>query len=321
MTTDTETREIVTRDNDMPPAPLVVSRPPTAILPDRETLELIQFISGTVVNGNGGGGMVPDSIKTQAQAAAVMLAGWEVGIRPMTALRHVYLVNGKTNLEARAMMGVVRAADPAITFDVPEYTHEAVTIRMHRPGQPNAVEVRYTLADAKASGQYERNPTWKKYTRDMLYAAAAARVCRIGAPDLINAIDSRLPTVNGTEAMMVESGAKDAHIIEATVTEIPRAAYNDGDSGAIPAEVAAHDTPTNFRPLIRDLLKRMKAETDAEFFSTYLDTLRGQYPHAHNDADQLVPSKLTNEEAEEVCNKISADLGLAPPSDEEAIEG
>lgn len=248
---ENENTAVATRETDAPPRELVVGPMPTAVLPDRETLSLIDYISGTVMRA--GGGMVPSSVKTKEQAAAIMLAGWEMGLRPMTALRHVYLVNGKTQLEARAMMGVVRAQDPRIIFKVTEYTQQAVTIQMHRPGQPKATEVRYTVEDAKKSGQMSRGGPWQTYTRDMLYAAASARVCRIGAPDLINAIDARMPTVESTKAAMIDEGIIEGEVVvrspdQQIIDAIPAEAYNDGDDGSIPVEVqAAEPEPDNVR--------------------------------------------------------------------------
>lgn len=186
--------------SNAPPLPIVPDRPPTALLASEQVLEQIMAIAKMAVAG--GSDMIPQNIKTAPQAAAVMLAGYEIGLRPWTALRHMYIVNGKTEIETRAMVGIVRARDPRIAFEWPEYKSEAVTCILRRPGQ-KPITVRYTLADANASGQTRKkkrwvggrqvdvNGPWQLYPRDMLYAAATKRACRLGAPDLINAIETR----------------------------------------------------------------------------------------------------------------------------------
>ena len=187
--------------SDQPPPPIVPDRPPVALLMSTVHITQIQAIAAMAMQA--GGDMLPRNIKTVGQAVAVMAAGYELGLRPWTALRHVYIVNGKTEIETRAMVGIVRARDPRIRFEWPEYTAEAVTCILHR-GQEHT-KVRYAIADANASGQtrkkkiwvgeggqrkqIEVNGPWQLYPRDMLYAAATKRACRLGAPDLINAIE------------------------------------------------------------------------------------------------------------------------------------
>ncbi len=305
--------------SDAPPIDLVVGPAPTAVLPDRETLALIDYISGTVMRA--GGGMVPESIKTKEQAAAIMLAGWEMGLRPMTSLRHVYLVRGKTQLEARAMMGVVRAADPRIRFQVTEYTQQAVTIQMHRPGQPQATEVRYTVDDAKKSGQYAKGGPWASYTRDMLYAAAAARVCRIGAPDLINAIDSRMPTVEETGEAMRVHNIVDGEVVQLAAhpatapAGIPADAYNEGDDGAMPVEVQP-PTSIDQRKRLRDLLTEAKGTTDAAFFTKMIAGIREAFPAAHT-ATTLLINKLSDEQVVHLADGVDHMIhGDGPPAQE-----
>jgi hypothetical protein len=77
-----------------------------ARLIDREQFTLMQAIAQTATKA--GSGMVPDSIKTEQQAMAVMLAGWEMGFSPFAALRLVFPVNGKLNVMTEGYMALVR---------------------------------------------------------------------------------------------------------------------------------------------------------------------------------------------------------------------
>lgn len=178
-----ETALIVQEDG--PPMPLAVHLEERT-LPTRGELEIISSIARTVIGAKGHA--VPASIDTPAKAAAVMLAGWELGLKPMTALRHVFVVNGRTEPDGSAMMGLVRAGDPTAAFTFHTYTHEACDVSLHRGGHLVA-RCEYTIEDAKKSGQAGKG-AWKDYTRDMLAWSAVKRVCRLGAADLINAITS-----------------------------------------------------------------------------------------------------------------------------------
>lgn len=169
-----------------PPAPVAVS-PPTRVLPTMQELGLMSAIARTLVNARGHA--VPKDIDSPSKAAAVLLAGWELGLRPMTAFRHVYVVNGRTDVDAQVMMGLVKAKEPEADFIFHAYTSQACKVELRRPGRTPIV-VEYTAEDAKASGQLDKPGPWKGYRRDMLAWAAVKRACKLGAPDIINAIPS-----------------------------------------------------------------------------------------------------------------------------------
>src|SRR5207244_565354 len=121
--------------------------------------------------------------------AAVLLAGWELGVKPMTAFRHIFVVNGRTEPDAQVMMGLVRAKDPSAQFIFHQYTAEYCDVELRRGGE-SVIRVMYTIDDAIRSGQTAKGGPWKQYPRDMCAWAAVKRACRLGAPDLVNAIPS-----------------------------------------------------------------------------------------------------------------------------------
>lgn len=184
MTTDEATgTEIKVYDpEDAAPAALAVI-PPTALLPSMGDLQVIHQIARTA---GGGRGLVPSSIKTPEQAFAIMLAGWEMGARPITALRHVFAVNGKTEPDAQLMMGVVQARDATAQFVFHHHDEKSADIELQREGR-QPIRIQYSIDDAKASGQFNNGP-WEKYPKDMLRWACIKRLCRFGAPELINAV-------------------------------------------------------------------------------------------------------------------------------------
>lgn len=316
MTTETA---ITKRDPDMPPAPILAERPPTALLPTRGDLEAMALIAGQAIKA---AGMIPAALKTKEQALAVMLAGWELGLRPMTSLRHVYVVNGKTEIETRAMVGIIRARDPRIKFAWPEYTSEAVTCVISREGQPDT-KVRYTVEDATKSGQMAKGGVWKQYTRDMLYAAATKRACRLACPDLINAIEGAMVTEQ--EATSLHMADAEVRVVDAMPAEIPADAYNEGDEGGVAVEVetpahveqderreAQHRTsgPTaqgkaNPKAEAMALIKQAHASDDAEAIKAELIDL---FPDIFDANGTYVLSEATVERVGEVATFLRTRL-------------
>jgi len=183
MTQETDERAVVKHEG---PAPLEVSIPPRS-LPTQAELSVMGKIAQTLVQARGHS--VPKEIDSAAKAAAVLLAGWELGVKPMTAFRHIFVVNGRTEPDAQVMMGLVRAKDPSAQFIFHVYTTSACEVELRRGGK-HVVTGMYTMEDARASGQLAKGGPWKQYPRDMLAWAAVKRACRLGAPDLVNAIPS-----------------------------------------------------------------------------------------------------------------------------------
>lgn len=313
MTTETESTALATRDRDVPPAALVVGNPGTALLPSRDDMKLMTDIAKTVFAA--GGSMVPKHITSAYQALAVMIAGHELGLRPMTALRHVYIVNGKTEIETRAMVGIIKARDGRIQFEWPEYTQDAVTCVIKRQGQ-HPVTVRYTRDHAKASGQLGKGGPWATYTRDMLYAAATKRACRLACPDIINAIDSGMShTVTEAEYQDVTPDSDPLYEVPAPPLSegIPPEAFNPGDDGSMPVETQA-PTSTDQRTRLRDLLTEAKSTTDAAFWTKLIAGIKETYPEAHNASGGLVIGKLTDEQVLRLADGVALMIhGDEPP--------
>jgi hypothetical protein len=330
--TENESTAVATRDRDVPPAALVVAPMHTiSMFPSEPELNMIVQLAAMAIEA--GADFVPRNVKTKAQAIAIILAGREVGLKPLTSLRHINCINGKTDLEARGMMGVCIANDPNIRFETTEYTHQAVTIVMHRPGVlKTPLAVRYTVDEAKKSGQMAKAGPWQTYTRDMLFAAAAKRCCRIGAPDLINGIDAAMQTEEQGAEIDRETSVR---IIEPTPAQLPDTsaaatalrdmpgAMNEGDDGSMPIETQP-PTSTDQRRRLRELLTEAKTTTDSTFWGNLLLNIRETFPEAHASDGRLVIAKLTDEQVMRLADGVAVMLhgdGPPPPADDEAIDG
>lgn len=328
---------IVKRDEDgaLPPAPLNVDDTHgMAFFPSKSELSVILTLAATAVKA--GEGFVPKGITNAHQAAGIMLAGRELGVRPFTALRHIYPVNGKFELETRLMMGVCKAKDPSIKFLPTEYTRKRVAIVLERGGKTYP-EIEYTLEDAKASGQYPENINektrylpWVRFTRDMLYAAAGKRVCRLYCPDLINSIDAGLDNVT----MFIEGEASAVRVIdpdeEAIESEAGQKAVenvlksdmarNEGDDGGLPPEVEAAQPAAKASDReavvseVLALVKEGRETMDAGAVSAWAGRIREGFPDAFDEQGWAF-EKLTDERMVELRDRMKRDVrGEGPPA-------
>ncbi len=162
--------------------------PPRSILPSSQELSTISALAKYAVQVRGHA--IPATVDTPAKAAAIMLAGHELGIRPFTALRHLFVVNGRTDMDAQIMAGIVVQAEPDAAIEIVELTAEKCTMRLRRPSRNLVAEYTYELEDARRAGLIKPNNPWGLYPKDMLRNAATKRLLRASCPDLINAVGS-----------------------------------------------------------------------------------------------------------------------------------
>ena len=199
-------------------------RPVAAALPSRSEISIIGLLAKSVIAAKGHA--VPQAIDSPAKAFAVMLAGWEVGAKPMTALRHMFVINGRTEPDAQLMMGIVKARDPSARFQFHTRNAEVCDVELFRGGK-SVVRIAYSAADADRAGLLKKGGPWTQYRPDMMAWAAVKRACRLGAPDLVNAISG----VDVGEAGDMMNGLEEE--VEAVTQEVqalpPEALVNEGD--------------------------------------------------------------------------------------------
>ena len=120
------------------------------------------------------------------EAAAAILYGDEIGLTPTQALQSVHYISGRPGLYARAMVALLLSKGHEVW--TVEKSDAKVTVAGKRRGSTHVHEETWTTARAQKAG-YTNN---KKYSTDpqaMLYARAAADVCRQVAPDALAGLD------------------------------------------------------------------------------------------------------------------------------------
>jgi hypothetical protein len=112
-----------------------------------------------------------------------IVAGGELGLAPMAAIRLVNVINGKSILSADGMVGVVLGSGLAEYFIPISQDTASVTWETKRRGAPQPTRATWTLDDAKRAGLDGSN--WKKYPRAMLNARCKAELARLVYPDVL----------------------------------------------------------------------------------------------------------------------------------------
>jgi hypothetical protein len=110
----------------------ITVRQPVALLHSQHDLDVIKETAAMVYAG---GVSLPAALNTKEKVAAVMLYGLELGLRPMTAIQHLYIVDGKVSASAQVMAGLCMSKEKDIEFHVEQLDASVCTIRMIRPSR------------------------------------------------------------------------------------------------------------------------------------------------------------------------------------------
>lgn len=129
--------------------------------------------------------LLPEGLRGKtADIAVSILAGQELGLSPMAAIRGVFVVQGKPVLAADTMVGLVLASGAAEYFQCVEDTDARVTYETKRKGAPSPQRVSWTTEDTKRAGLNTKD-NWRLFTRSMMKARAKAILARDAFPDVL----------------------------------------------------------------------------------------------------------------------------------------
>lgn len=109
-------------------------------------------------------GFLPEHIKTPGQCVAIILAGRELGMEPMLALRSITMVKGKIVIAADAQLALFKSKGGRAQFT--ELTDTRAVLHIRHPNGDEHTES-FSMEDAKRAG-LTKNPTWTSYPKAML---------------------------------------------------------------------------------------------------------------------------------------------------------
>jgi hypothetical protein len=116
-----------------------------------------------------------------AQAVVKILAGQELGIGPVAAMRGISFIMGKLNIDAGLVSALIKRSG-RYDYKVVENSDKAAQLDFYDRGAKVGTS-RFTLDDAKAAGLLGKD-LWAKYPRNMLFARALSNGAKWYAPDV-----------------------------------------------------------------------------------------------------------------------------------------
>lgn len=122
---------------------------------------------------------VPEAMRSRpAAVSAAILTGREMGLEPMTALRHIHVIKGKPGVSAEMMRAQVQAAGHSIEFV--ENSDSRCVLAGKRRHDTDWTRVTFTQDQAKKA-----KIDLGSYPEDKLIARATSRLCRRKFADVV----------------------------------------------------------------------------------------------------------------------------------------
>jgi hypothetical protein len=229
------------------------------------------------------GGFIPDHFKNSAQVAAVILAGRELGVGPMAALRSFYLVNGKLGMDASFVSG--RMLAHGIALEWLRDDDECASVRLSRAGMPPYVST-FSRGDAERAGLWG-SATWRKYPRAMLRARAITAGARAYAADCFAGSVYTPDELRGGD----DRDEQPAQRVQQAAERV--------EAASSPAVIEAHGEPaTAAAAVLDDACARIVAayevaSTDVEIVQLRTDLVAQRWPQLSRDDRARVTTAAT----------------------------
>ncbi|MEU1787047.1 hypothetical protein ABZ553_14475 [Streptomyces sparsogenes] len=139
---------------------------------------------------------VPQSLRGKpGDITAAILAGSELGLKPMATLKSIDVIQGTPALRAHAMRAVVQKQGHQI--ELVESTPERCVMRGRRKDSDTWQTVEWTTGRAQQLGLLNKDQ-WKKQPQNMLVARATGELCRLIASDALHGMPYVAEELGGT---------------------------------------------------------------------------------------------------------------------------
>jgi hypothetical protein len=139
---------------------------------------------------------VPQSLRGKpGDITAAILAGAELGLKPMATLKSIDVIQGTPALRAHAMRAVVQKQGHEIELVESDATH--CVMRGRRKGAERWQTVEWTIQRA-AQMKLTEKAEWKKQPQNMLVARATGELCRLIASDALHGMAYVSEELEGT---------------------------------------------------------------------------------------------------------------------------
>jgi hypothetical protein len=178
---------------------------------------------------------------------AAILAGQELGMKPMATLRSIDVIQGTPALRAHAQRALLQSHGHKVKLV--ESTNEKCVMRGRRADETDAdwQTIEWDLKRAEGLGLLGK-AEWKKQPKTMLVARATGEICRLVASDVLHAMP-----YNAEELRDSEDEAEPVARARVTIAEIQAQQKRpvvdpEGGSGEITDAVVVEETTSDGLP-------------------------------------------------------------------------
>jgi hypothetical protein len=253
------------------------------------------------------------------EATAAILAGLEVGLSPMSALRAFDIIQGTAAPRAVTLRAIVQAAGHEM--ELLESTTTRCRMRGRRKGAPTWQTITWTIERAREMGLLSRDG-WKKQAQAMLVARATSELARLIASDAILGLAYSAEEV-------ADGGPADTQVAADTVDPAPAATRRmsrrkpapapepDPEPEPVEAEVVDPEpAPLNPRSNLARAMFAAMGEvgiTEKSDRLAYVSDVIGRTVESSTE--------MTEDDARRVLDALKADAApVAPPAEDEPDE-
>jgi len=168
--------------------------------------------------------------KNPEQALVTIMAGREYGLGPFEAITSMYVVQGKPSFYSHKFADMIKRSGK-YNYKVTEQTEKSCTIEFSEKGDDDKWSVigtsTFTVEDAEKADLL-KNPNFKKYPRNMLYARAMTNGAKWYCPDAFHGTGAYEPSELGADVEWAEDGTQSVVNVpepEVVYEETPKKAY------------------------------------------------------------------------------------------------
>ena len=226
--------------------------PPMALL----TPDSLMAVAEIMYRGGVGQG------KNANEVACKILAGMEIGLRPVQACNNIMLVNGRAVIWGDAALALIRASGKLLSIEerIDGHGDDRVAVCVtHRAGDAEPKEARFSVADAKLAGLWGGGKTksadspWVKYPERMLTMRARTWCVRDNFGDILSGLGI------AEEAIDTRDAARQVEVVQ--VVQVADTAPPPKPSATPPVaiEYAPGHQPVSEDVLAEDVLARIIA--------------------------------------------------------------
>lgn len=219
-------------------------------------------------------------IKSVAQAQVKILTGAELGFSPIQSMIGVHFFNGKPSIGANLIASLIKDSGK-YEYKITEHTDQTCSVlfyqRINDELKSLGTAVTYTYADATKAGLTGKD-NWKKYPKDMLFAACIRQGARRYCADILRGVTAEADTANDIDVdarVMDETALLESGDTVNTVTgEVLAESQDNADAEAVDSEYDAKrfETVESITELL-DVKIGGKADIDAYMAGRRFETM------------------------------------------------